>query len=193
MINATSIQILPLIPQRWDDFETLFGPKGACAGCWCMFFIVPTREYNEKRGDGLRDEMHKLVFEEQRIPGLIAYVGDEPAGWIAFGPREYYSRLQRSRVLKAVDDLPVWSIVCFFVDKKFRKMGINQALIRAVLDFGAEKCVKIFEAYPYDVQGKRMADIFAYTGFSTTFSKAGFVEVARRSPTRPIMRYYNSI
>jgi len=186
IINLTSH---PLTANRWHDFETLFGPKGACGGCWCMFFILPNKEFWPAKGEQNRVNIQKRVLEDQQTPGLIAYYGKEPAGWIAVAPREMYARLQNSRILKPVDDQAVWSIVCFFVDKKFRKMGINHFLIKSAIQFARDNGAKIVEAYPVLPKEDKVPDVFAYTGFYSTFLKEEFVEVARRSPTRPIMRY----
>jgi GNAT superfamily N-acetyltransferase len=92
--------------------------------------------------------------------------------------------------LKRVDDEPVWSIVCFYIPKTQRGKGLTGLLIEAAAEHvrGLESPRTVLEAYPIDPRGKRVVDAFAYTGFASTFRRAGFVEVARRSPTRPIMR-----
>lgn len=180
----------PLTKDKWQDFENLFGAKGACGGCWCMFFLLPGKEFYAGKGEQLHQLMQKKVCSDQEIPGLIAYHDGEPAGWIALGPREQYLRLQNSRILKPVDEQSVWSIVCFFVGKTYRKMGVNLFLINSAIQYAKVSGIKILEAYPVEPKGDKVPDVFAYTGFSSTFQKAGFNEVARRSPTRPIMRYF---
>lgn len=179
-----------LSPNNWDDFETLFGPRGACAGCWCMYWFKTQKEFDLLKGEGLKSLMHQKVRNEGKSPGLLVYVDGEAAGWIAVGPREDYSRLARSRILKPVDLLNVWSIVCFFVHKKWRKQGLNSRLITAAVSYARENGAKIIEAYPEDPKKPQVPDVFAYTGFVSSFRKAGFIEVARRSATRPIMRMY---
>ena len=190
MSGSVSFISHPLTKDKWQDFENLFGAKGACGGCWCMFFLLPGKEFYEGKGELLHQLMHKKVCNNQEVPGLIAYHDNEPAGWIALGPREQYLRLQNSRILKPVDEESVWSIVCFFVGKKYRKMGVNLFLIKSAIQYAGENGIKILEAYPVEPKGDKVPDVFAYTGFQSTFQKAGFVEVARRSPTRPIMRYF---
>lgn len=189
MAESNALTWQPLTKEKWQDFESLFGKNGACGGCWCMFFFLPGKEYYATKGEPLHQSMQKKVCEDQQIPGLIAYHNGIPAGWIAIGPREQYLRLQNSRILKPVDDLSVWSIVCFYVGKKYRKMGVNLFLIKAAIQYAGENGAIIIEAYPYEPQKSMVPDVFAYTGFQSTFTKAEFVEVARRSPTRPIMRY----
>ena len=180
----------PLTKDKWQDFENLFGAKGACGGCWCMFFLLPGKEFYAGKGEQLHQLMQKKVCDNQEMPGLIAYHDGEPAGWIALGPREQYLRLENSRILKPVDEQSVWSIVCFFVGKKYRKMGMNLFLIKSAVQYAKDKGIKVLEAYPVEPKGDKVPDVFAYTGFLSTFQKAGFNEVARRSPTRPIMRYF---
>ncbi|UCF62781.1 MAG: GNAT family N-acetyltransferase, partial [bacterium] len=125
-----------------------------------------------------------------KIPGILAYVGDVPAGWCAVGPRQDFFSLANSRILKPVDDQPVWSIVCFFIDKKYRNLGLSTLLIQEATRFVEGRGGQIVEAYPVEPKKDHMPAVFAWTGFSKAFIRAGFREVARRSETRPIMRYY---
>jgi len=97
-------------------------------------------------------------------------------------------RLNRSKILAPVDDQPVWSIVCFFVARLFRKMGVTAGLIRAAVEFADDRGAKIIEAYPVDPKTEKSPDPFVYTGLFSAFKKAGFTEIFRRSETRPIMR-----
>jgi GNAT superfamily N-acetyltransferase len=177
----------PLTPERWKDFESLFGARGACGGCWCMWWRLPHAQYQDRKGAHNRQAMQTLV-RSGVIPGIIAYDGSTPAGWCAVAPREEYVRFATSRVLRPVDDEPVWSIVCFFIAKPFRGRGMAGGLIEAAVDFARSRGARIVEAYPIDAQGDRKADAFIYTGIASTFAEVGFVEVARRSETRPIMR-----
>ena len=184
----TKLSFHPLTLDRWKDFEALFGEKGACAGCWCMYWFMTKKEYDEKRKDGrTKIEMKKMVRDNVQ-PGIIAYLGDKPVGWIAIQPREKYSRFGTSRILQPVDDKAVWSIVCFFVHKEYRKKGISVELIKNACDFAALKGGTIVEAYPTETKSKNSAPVFIYTGTASAFKKAGFKEVLRRSETRPIMR-----
>ena len=180
------LTIHPLTPARWPDFEKLFGEKGACAGCWCMWWLLPRKEWNEQKGAGNRKAMRALV-KRKRKPGLLAYVGDEPVGWCAVSPRERYVRLESSRVLQPVDDQPVWSVTCFFVARRYRRRGITVSLLKAAGEFAQQNGATILEGYPTETS-KDLADAFVYTGLASAFKKAGFKEIARRSATRPIFR-----
>ena len=178
--------IHPLTRERWRDFQKLFGAKGACAGCWCMFWRMPGKEWNANKGDGNRKAMLKLT-QADTPPGLLAYVADEPAGWCAVGPRLDFVRLANSRVLKPLDDQPVWSVTCFFVAREFRRQGLTVALLKAAAKFAREHGARILEGYPTETS-KEQPPVFVYTGLASAFRQASFNEVARRSPTRPIFR-----
>ncbi len=133
--------------------------------------------------------MRKIVQSGQ-IPGIIAYSDGQPVGWCALAPRKTFSRLSRSRILKPVDDSPVWSAPCFFVDKRFRRKGLTVQLLMAAAKFVREQGGTILEGYPVEPKKDPMPPVFAYTGLASGFLQAGFIECARRSPTRPVMRRY---
>jgi GNAT superfamily N-acetyltransferase len=129
----------------------------------------------------------KSLVDAGGVPGLIAYEDDRPVGWISLGPREDCEKLARSPVMKPVDDRPVWSIVCFFVDQKARGRGVSEALLRAAVDHARSRGATLLEGYPVDKPGRSQSD-FLWFGAKRIFDRAGFREVARRTPTRPVMR-----
>lgn len=133
--------------------------------------------------------MQQLVKKNKPI-GVLAFSDDKAVGWCAVAPRSEYIRLETSRVLKAVDDQPVWSVSCFFIQKGFRNKGLSRQLLKAAVDFAILNGAKIVEGYPLESKSGKMPDVFAWTGFSSAFINAGFEEVERRSEQRPIMRYY---
>lgn len=186
MTRAT-IDVQPLTAERWDDLVALFGPRGACGGCWCMTPRLTRAEYERGKGDGNRRALEALV-DAGAVPGLLAYAGGRPVGWCALGPRADFSTLARSRILKPVDDRPVWSIVCHFVAKDWRRRGVLRALIEGAVAWAAGHGAEIVEAYPVEPKKDEVPPVFAYTGIASAYRKAGFREVARRSETRPIMR-----
>ena len=177
----------PLTPDRWPDLERLFGPRGACGGCWCMWWRLARSEFTKRKGAGNRRAFRKIV-ESGAEPGILAYRDGEPVGWCAIAPREQYPVIERSRTLKAIDEEPVWSVSCFFIARRFRGQGVGQALLQAAVKFARRKGAKIVEGYPVEARKGRLPDAFAWTGLPPIFQAAGFREVARRSPTRPIMR-----
>jgi GNAT superfamily N-acetyltransferase len=106
------------------------------------------------------------------------------------GLREDFPALKRSRILKKIDDEPVWSITCFFIEKSWRKRGLSVQLIKAAVDYAKKHGGKIIEGYPVEPKKEKTADVFVWTGLASAFKQAGFSECARRSETRPIMRYF---
>lgn len=179
--------VKPLTPARWKDFETLFGPRGACAGCWCQWSRLPRKEFEAVRGAGAKRLMKKLV-DAGEPTGLLAYEGKKAVGWAALAPREKFRRLETSRVLKPVDGRAVWSVPCFFTAKEARGKGVTTALLEAAAARAAREGAKILEGYPVDTRGKKVPAAFVWWGLLPPFRKAGFKEAARRSKTRPIMR-----
>ncbi len=177
-----------LSADRWRDLETLFGPRGAAGGCWCMYWRLPRAQFTAQKGEGNKHALRHLV-ESGAIVGLLAYAQGQPVGWCAIAPRESYPVLERSRILKRVDKTSVWSVVCFFVSKAFRGKGVTTALLRAAVDHASQQGARVIEGYPIEPKRGRMPDVFAWTGLASAFRQAGFVEVQRRSETRPIVRY----
>jgi GNAT superfamily N-acetyltransferase len=182
--------IFPLTPDRWTDFELLFGPRGACAGCWCMYWKLPRKDFSAGQG-GQNRIVQKKIVASGRIPGLLAYVDRIPVGWVAVEPRENYPVLNNSRILKPFDNIPVWSVPCFFVAKKYRNQGLTVALLKAAIDHVAKQGGNVVEGYPVEPrEAGKMPPVFVYTGLASAFTQAGFTEAGRRSETRPIMRYF---
>lgn len=154
-----------------------------------MWWRLKRSDFMRQRGELNRKALKKIV-DSGEVPGILAYADGEPVGWCAVAPREAYPTLERSRVLKRVDAKPVWSVVCFFVAKPFRGKGLTVQLLKAAVEHVRKQGGKIVEGYPVEPKKGRMPDPFAYTGLVSSFQKAGFVEVLRRSESRPIMRYF---
>lgn len=180
------VEIHPLTPERWPDLEQLFGPRGAYGGCWCMWNRLSNREF-EAASDDEKHEMLRAIVAD-RVPGLLAYQDGLPVGWVSLGPREEFGRIQRSRVTKPVDDVPVWSIVCFVIDRHHRGTGVGTALLNAATEYAREHGAVAIEGYPVEPRNDRMPDIYAWMGLASMFEAAGFTEIARRSETRPLFR-----
>ncbi|HEY7983282.1 MAG TPA: GNAT family N-acetyltransferase [Ktedonobacterales bacterium] len=178
----------PVTPERWGDFARLFGPRGACGNCWCMFQRLPHPEFSAATGAERQAAMRALIAGGD-VPGLLAYAGAAPVGWCSVAPRATYAALARSRILQPVDDQPVWSVVCFFIARTARRQGLTVALLRAAVDHARSHGARIVEGYPKDLDATTTPDLFAWHGTASAFRQAGFTEVARRAPTRPIMRY----
>jgi len=187
-LEEDSWEFYRLMPQRWADFEELFGPRGATGGCWCMWWRLTGKEFNAQKGEGSRRAM-KAIVDSGRVPGILAYHEGHPVGWCSVAPREEFPRLGRSRILKPVDNEPVWSVVCFFIAKSYRRRGVARRLLQAALEYVRDCGDRIVEGYPVEPKKSGIPDLFAYHGLASMFRSAGFKEVARRSETRPIVRY----
>ena len=189
MEKDLEISFHPLIPERWGDFEKLFGPRGAIGGCWCMWWRIKRADFEKHKGDGNRQSM-RVIVESGQVPGILAYADGEAIAWCSIAPREEFPVLGRSPNLKPVDDQPVWSLVCFFIGKPYRHLGLSLKLIGGAVEYAHQQGAQIIEGYPVEPKKDQTPDIYAFTGLASTFRKFGFKEVARRSETRPIMRYF---
>ena len=182
------LSIYPLTPERWTDLEALFGKHGAYGNCWCMWFRLTSKEWGAQGAEERKQSMHSLV-EGGTQTGLLAYDGNKPVGWMSLGPRPDFVRLKTSRLAKPVDDRPVWSIVCFYIARQYRRQGLTVELLKAGIEFARQNGATILEGYPVDEAGEK-ADPFIFVGMYNAFVKAGFEEAARRLEHRPIMRFY---
>lgn len=152
-----------------------------------MFWRLARSEFVRSKGEPNRSSLFRIVESDVK-PGILAYHQGEPVGWCAIEPRENYPTLGRSRILKPVDAEKVWSISCLFIAKPFRNRGVSVALIEAAAEFAGKQGAHMVEGYPHDLADRRLPDPFVYTGLAPAFLQAGFKEIARRSPRRPIMR-----
>jgi GNAT superfamily N-acetyltransferase len=175
-------------PSRWADIERLFGERGACGGCWCMAWRLRNKDWVAGKGSANKRAFKRIVTSGSK-PGVLAYAGREPVAWCAVAPRGEYGSLERSRVLAPVDDQPVWSISCLFVLRPYRRRGVSVPLLRAAVKLATRQGARIVEGYPTQPHADKAPDAFIWTGVPSAFRNAGFKEVARRSKTRPIMRF----
>ncbi len=178
------LTIRPLTPDFWPAFEDLFNNEGPCGHCWCLYGRIGRAYRKQPR------EKNKAAFREivkhGPPPGLLAFDGKVAVGWCQLTPRDALPWLDRLWRLKRVDDMPVWSLSCFYVRKGYRKRGVTSALIAAALKAAKRAKAPALEAYPLDADETPSA---SGTGFASTFARAGFKTVARRVPPRPIMRH----
>jgi GNAT superfamily N-acetyltransferase len=190
MRNLKKISCKPLTVDQWHHFQKLFGEKGACGGCWCMYWRLKRSDFLSSKGIGNKRLFRQVVQRAEIPPGLLLFSASEPVGWCAVSPRSSYPVLSNSRILKPLDDQSVWSIVCFFIHKDFRRLGLTVVFLKHILQFCKSKKALIVEGYPVDVSGnEKYPAVFAFTGVAAAFIKAGFKQAALRSPRRPIMRY----
>jgi GNAT superfamily N-acetyltransferase len=178
------LTIRPLTPDLWPALEDLFGDNGACNGCWCMYWRVGAAYRKRPR------EENKAAFREivnqGPPPGLIAFDGDVAVGWCQLTPRDALPWLDHYWRLRRVDELPVWSVSCFYVRIGYRRRGVTSALIKAAIKGARRAKAPALEAYPLDADKTPSA---SGTGYATTFERAGFKTVVSHVPPRPIMRH----
>lgn len=186
-MDIEGLAVKPIKRNLWPDLEELFGLNGACGGCWCMFWKLRGKAFDESRGSETR-QMHKSLVDAGTVTGLLAYLDGEVVGWVAVEPRRAYEKLAHSRTLKPVDNEAVWSVTCFFVRKDHRHRGVTVGLLKAAVEHVRSQGGRIVEGYPVDVKDKA-APPFIFTGTASAFQQAGFEEVARNAPTRPIFRF----
>jgi GNAT superfamily N-acetyltransferase len=185
------ITVVPATPERWEDIEKLFGR----IACWCQYWRVPAAEYGRvsttELGEGRvaeRREALRTQLERPTPPGMLAYVDDQIVGWCGFGVRHEMERLVRSRTIPALDERPVWAIVCFLVRVGYRRRGVARALLHGAIAYARAQGAPALEAYPVDPAGKRIDVTFAYVGTLPMFEQAGFrrvIETAARSAGLP--------
>lgn len=180
------LTIRPLTPANWQDFASLCAAMGSNRSCWCMWW----RDDGVRSGGPARNRAHTLVGQSSRPVGLIAYVGSDPVGWVAVGPRSDYPRLNRGRDTAPVDDNPdTWVIPCFFVREEYRGQGVATALLDGAVNHAGEQGALVVEGIPSDPATRRRSPTASYTGVTGMFERAGFVECARRTPKgRVLMR-----
>jgi GNAT superfamily N-acetyltransferase len=178
------LTVHPLTPERWPDLEDLFGPLGACNGCWCMYWRIGTAYRKVPRAQN-KDAFRRVV-QRGPPPGLLAFDGKLAVGWCQLTPRDALPFIDRVWRLKRVDDVPVWSVSCLYVRKGYRRQGVTSALIAAAVKAARRAKAPALEAYPFDA---KLSPSATGTGYASTFARAGFKVVARRVPPRPIMRH----
>jgi len=185
--KARRLTFQPLAPERWRDFTALLGRHGGVGGCWCMWWRQTQREFDARKGESNRRAMKRIV-DARREPGILAFDGERPVGWCAVAARSEFPRLARSRILRPVDDREVWSVVCLYIAREYRRQGVATALLEAAAAHVRRKGGRLIEGYAVEPRRGQMPDLFGYHGLAVSYRRAGFREVARRSPTRPIMR-----
>jgi GNAT superfamily N-acetyltransferase len=183
------MEIRELTPGRWGDFERLFGDNGACGGCWCMYWRLEKGErWDDLKGAPAKRRFRKLV-ESGEAKGAIAFAGKEPVGWIAYGPRTSFPRLDRARTLACPDAGEVWALPCFFIKAGWRDQGVATALLTHALKSLRRRGAKIAEGYPVNLKpGQRLPNAFAWTGTRSLFADAGFERAGTATTLKVRMR-----
>ena len=190
------VEVHPATPDRWSDVVAVFGRRGEDPSwCWCRLFL---RDPSTAAPDHVPSSNRDALFEELRRaavpPGLVAYVDDRPAGWTRVGPRSSFPALRGNRSLGRVladEDAGSWWVTCFAVDRRYRNRGVGVALLRGAVALASAHGATAVEGHPVDVERLSAAKVGGaalYTGTKSMFTAAGFVEIGRTAPTRPVMR-----
>jgi GNAT superfamily N-acetyltransferase len=188
------VSVRPATADHWSDLVEVFGRRGDDPGwCWCQLFLRAPTERQSVPADN-RAALHAEITRAAIPPGLIAYVDDHPAGWTRLGPRLGFPGVNSNKSLARVlegDGTRTWWVTCFAVARPYRGTGVASALLQAAVEFARDQGAAAVEGHPVDVAGLRADRVAAsalYTGTKALFVAAGFVEVARTYPTRPVMR-----
>ena len=179
-------EIHPATAARWDDLVGVIGNCAVANRCWCAYWYLSNADFKAGWGEQNRLPLEAKVLGGEE-PGIIAYVEGEPAAWVSVAPRSGFDRLRRSKNFAPIDDVPVWAVNCFVVARRFRRQGLMPVLARAAADFAIGKGAPGAEAYPIEPSEKSGAGDL-YLGTVNAFLAAGYQEVGRPSPRRPIMR-----
>ena len=180
------LTIRPLTPDLWPALEDLFGKNGASNGCWCMYWRIGSAY--RKRPQEQNKAAFREVVRRGPPPGLLAFDGDLAVGWCQLTPRDVLPWLDGARLLKRMDEVPVWSLSCLYVRRGYRKQGVTSSLIAAAVKAARRAKAPALEAYPVDTDQPRSTSNL-FTGTASTFARAGFRTIARRVPHRPMMRH----
>jgi predicted GNAT family acetyltransferase len=185
------VTIEPSTPDRWEDVVSVFGIRGDPSRCWCAYLRHSGVSYQAPARAGNKAEL-RAVVESGQVPGLLAYSGDGPVGWVSAAPRSMFAeRLARSAALRPVpfDGGEVWSVLCFVVPRPFRGQGVANALLAGAVEHARSAGAAAIEGVPRDdTTGKRWPDPVAYTGTASMFTRAGFTEIDRRRADRVVYR-----
>lgn len=184
---ASRFTFAPLTAANFSALETLFGPRGACGGCWCMTWRAPRADYEKQKGEGNRQALRALVESGEPV-GLLAFHGDEPVGWISVAPRSQFTYLARTRTLQPPDEKPVWSVTCFFIAKAYRGHGLARQLLAAAAKWAKSQGCSTLEGYPIMPPASDVPPVFAWTGLPQTFENCGFTDCRVASKSRLLVR-----
>lgn len=169
---AVTFRTLPVTADRFEDFADVVNRNRRAGHCWCLSHRLTAREI-EDLGGGSREQAMRRLCEREHPPGVVTYADGEPLGWCNIGPRAEITRLARSRLIRPVDDTPVWSIVCVIVRAGHRRRGVTGPLIEGAVAYAASRGAPAVEAYPVDPAG-RMDLTMAFVGTRAMFDRAGF-------------------
>jgi GNAT superfamily N-acetyltransferase len=177
------VEVHPVTPDRATDLRRFSESHGKFRYCSCMRWRLTSSEYRQSTKETRVAALDGRVRSGEPV-GVLAYLDGVPVGWCSVAPRESYSALDRFKALGRIDDRPVWSVVCFFVDRRVRRQGVTEALLNGAVDYAIAQGAAIVEGYPVQ-PGPRL---YTYMGSPATFRKAGFIDVTPPGRARLVVR-----
>lgn len=162
----------PVTPDRFEDFADVVNPNRRATHCWCLSHRLPAAEI-DRLGGGNREQAARRLSEREHPPGVVTYRDGEPVGWCSISPRTEIPRLERSRLIRPVDDVPVWSIICLVVRGGRRRQGVTAAMLEGAVAYAASRGATAVEAHPVDPPG-RIDLTMGFVGVRAMFERAGF-------------------
>lgn len=188
------MQVVPAHAVPWDDVVAVFGTRGDAAHCWCQWWKLGNADFRAANDVEMCDALHAQAGDAGSSPGVVAYRDGVPVGWCGVEPRRRYARIPRTRALAAaldgqdLDDVGVWSVVCFVVPREHRGKGVTRALLTGAVEVARDAGARVVEAYPIDTAGRRVPSADLYHGPLGVFTDAGFDVVGWQRPGRPVVR-----
>lgn len=183
--SKADLRFRPVNFDRLADLKRFSGEHGKFGYCSCMRWRMTSSEFRNSSKSERIEALNNEVRSAEAT-GILAYDGNRPVGWCSIGPRSSYAALERYRALPPIDEEPVWSVVCFFIDSRYRRQGLTLSLLEAAIDYAASEGAIIVEGYPVDPT----APSYTYMGSPSTFLRAGFTDVTPSGQKRNVMRYY---
>jgi GNAT superfamily N-acetyltransferase len=149
-----------------------------------MRWRLKSTEFKQLNSKNRRNKLKSLV--QANIPvGVLGYHQGKVAGWCSIAPRETYPLLEGSTTLKRIDNLPTWSVVCFFIDPNLRGHGLSVKLLQAAVTYAISQGVTIIEGYPVEPNQS-----YRFMGSPSVFKQAGFREAGIAKNGRRIVRFF---
>lgn len=182
--NAPKLTFHPVTGETLPDLAQFSEEHGKFGWCSCMRWRMKSTEFKGSSKKKRVERLEEMVCEKVPV-GVLAYSEGEPIGWCSIAPRETYEALERYRALPRIDEKPVWSVVCFFIDSGMRRQGVTLGLLKAAVKYAKSQGASIIEGYPVE-PGERS---YTYMGSPSTFRRAGFHDVTPDGTTRIVMRH----
>ena len=178
---------MPATAEHWHDVVCVFaGLRSKPDACWCQRF----RHHHEQNNQAA---LRKEIATSEIAVGLIAYADGEPAGWSRVVPRTTLPGIQGNRAIQRLvpDEAAGWWVACCVVRREYRGHGVGVALLVAAAEHARRHGAAVLDGHPVDVSRLKAAPSPSalFTGTLSSFRAAGFTEIGRTYPSRPVMRH----